>query len=53
MDEYRTLLSGEEVSLIYIASPTCGYCAQQEPIMKQLVNEYDVPVMPPTEIPSI
>ena len=44
MDEYRTLLSGEEVSLIYIASPTCGYCAQQEPIMKQLVNEYDVPV---------
>lgn len=44
MDEYRTLLNGEEVSLIYIASPTCGYCAQQEPIMKQLVNEYGVTV---------
>ncbi len=42
--EYKELLNGEEVSLIYIASPTCGYCAQQEPIMKQLVNEYGVTV---------
>lgn len=42
--EYKELLNGEEVSLIYIASPTCGYCAQQEPIMKQLVNKYDVTV---------
>lgn len=42
--EYKDLLNGDEVSLIYIASPTCGYCAQQEPIMKQLVNEYDVTV---------
>lgn len=42
--EYKALLNGEEVSLIYIASPTCGYCAQQEPIMKQLVNKYDVTV---------
>ncbi len=44
MDDYRSLLNGEEVSLIYVASPTCGYCAQQEPIMKQLVNEYGVTV---------
>lgn len=43
-DEYKALLSGEEVSLVYIASPTCGYCAQQEPIMKQLVNKYGVTV---------
>ena len=42
--EYKELLNGEEVSLIYIASPTCGYCAQQEPIMKQLVNEYGITV---------
>lgn len=38
--EYKELLNGDEVSLIYIASPTCGYCAQQEPIMKQFLNQY-------------
>lgn len=38
--KYKELLNGEEVSLIYIASPSCGYCAKQEPIMKQLLNEY-------------
>ena len=38
--KYKELLNGEEVSLIYIASPTCGYCAQQEPIMKQFLNKY-------------
>jgi len=43
-EEYNTLLNGKEASLIYIASPTCGYCAQQEPIMKQLVNNYGVTV---------
>lgn len=42
--EYKELLNGEEVSLVYIAMPTCGYCAQQEPIMKQLVNEYGITV---------
>ena len=38
--KYKELLSGDEVSLVYIASPTCGYCAQQEPIMKQFLNKY-------------
>lgn len=40
MKEYREVLSSDEVSLIYLASPTCGYCAQQEPIMKDLIREY-------------
>lgn len=44
VSEYKELLNGEEVSLIYIASPTCGYCAQQAPIMKQLVNKYGITV---------
>jgi len=42
--EYKDLLAGEEVSLIYIASPTCGYCVQQKPIMQQLLNKYKFPV---------
>ena len=44
MKDYRELLNGEEVSLVYIASPTCGYCAQQEPIMIKFVNKYGIEV---------
>ena len=44
MAEYRELVKEDEVSLIYLASPTCGYCAQQQPIMQELVAKYDVPV---------
>lgn len=44
MKEYRKLLGGTDASLIYIASPTCGYCAKQLPIMEDLVSEYDVDV---------
>ena len=44
MTDYRELLSSDEVSLIYLASPSCGYCRQQEPIMKDLVREYDFEV---------
>lgn len=42
--KYKELLNGDEVSLIYIASPSCGYCAQQEPIMKQFLNQYKIDV---------
>lgn len=44
MEDYRTLLNGEQVSLVYLAQPGCGYCQQQEPIMKEFVNEYDFEV---------
>ncbi len=44
MAEYRELLNGSDVSLIYIASPKCTHCQAQEPIMKRLVNEYDIDV---------
>ncbi len=44
MDEFREILNGEDASLIYIASPQCAHCMAQEPIMKRLVNEYDVVV---------
>lgn len=44
MDDYRTLIASEEVSLIYLASPSCGYCQQQEPIMEELISEYDFEV---------
>ena len=44
MEDYRELLADDDVSLIYIASPTCGYCAQQLPIMEELVSKYDFDV---------
>jgi len=44
IDIYREILASDEVSLIYIASPSCGYCAQQEPIMQELVSKYDFEV---------
>lgn len=44
MKEYRELLNGEEVSLIYLASPSCGYCQKQEPIMEELISKYNFTV---------
>lgn len=44
MNEFITLLNDESSSIIYIARPGCGYCQQQEPIMKAVVNEYNLTV---------
>ena len=44
MNEFITLLNDESASIIYIARPGCGYCQQQEPIMKAVVNEYNLTV---------
>lgn len=44
MSEFTTLLNDEEASIIYIARPTCGYCQQQEPIVKQILAEYELPL---------
>ena len=44
MNEFITLLNDESASIIYIARPGCGYCQQQEPIIKAVVNEYNLTV---------
>lgn len=41
---FITLLNDESASIIYLARPDCGYCQQQEPIMKAVMNEYDLNV---------
>lgn len=43
MSEFTTLLNDDSASIIYIARPTCGYCQQQEPIVKQILGEYELP----------
>lgn len=44
IDEYLDLLEGDDASIIYIARPTCHYCQQMEPIIRNIVYEYDVKV---------
>ena len=44
IDDYLDLKDGDEASIIYIARPTCYYCQQEEPIVKNIVYEYDVTV---------
>ena len=42
IDEYLDLKEGDEASIIYIARPTCHYCQEMEPIVKNIVYEYGV-----------
>lgn len=44
IDEYLTLLAGEEPAAIYLARPTCSHCQVQKPIMENLVYKYDVKI---------
>lgn len=39
---FTTLLNDEAPSIIYLARPDCGYCQQQKPIVKTVMNEYDL-----------
>ena len=44
IDEYLDLKEGSEASIIYIARPTCHYCQEMEPIVKNIVYEYGIEV---------
>ncbi len=44
IDKYLSLKEGSEKAIIYIARPTCYYCSQQEPIMKNIVYTYGITV---------
>ena len=39
MDEYLSLVKGSEKSIILVARPTCGYCEQFAPILKQAKDD--------------
>lgn len=40
--EYKEIKEEDELSIIYIARPGCSYCQQQEPIVKEIMQEYDL-----------
>lgn len=44
VDEYLEKLSGEEKSIIYVASPSCSYCSMETPILKKIAGKYDLEV---------
>lgn len=44
IDEYLDLKKASDASIIYIARPTCHYCQEEEPIVKNIVYEYKVKV---------
>lgn len=44
IDEYLDLKEGSDTSIIYIARPTCHYCQEMEPIVKNIVYEYGIEV---------
>ena len=44
IDEYLDLKEGSDASIIYIARPTCHYCQEEEPIVKNIVHDYNVTV---------
>ena len=44
IDEYLELKEGSDASIIYIARPTCHYCQEMEPIVRNIVYEYGVEI---------
>ena len=44
IDKYLALKEGSDLSIIYIARPTCSYCQKQKPIIYHLIYQYQLPV---------
>ena len=44
LDEYLNIVKGSEKSIVLIARPTCGYCEQFAPILKQAMEEMNLTI---------
>ena len=45
VDDYLEMYTDEDdVELVYVARPTCGYCQIAEPIIKKLEKDYDLDI---------
>ncbi len=44
LDEYVSLKEGSELSIIYVARPTCGWCQQEGPFLRNVIYKYDAKV---------
>lgn len=44
IEKYLSLKKGSDKSIIYISRPTCHYCQQEDPIIKNIVYETNITV---------
>ena len=44
IDKYLSLKKGSDKAIIYISRPTCHYCQQEDPIIKNIVYETKITV---------
>lgn len=44
INDYLDLMEKDEASIIYVARPTCHFCEEMEPIIRNIVYEYKVEV---------
>lgn len=42
IDKFQKIMDSETEELIYIGSPTCGYCQQFAPVLKEITETYDL-----------
>ncbi|MFA7688795.1 MAG: thioredoxin family protein [Bacilli bacterium] len=42
LDQFVDIFNGDKLSIIYIASPSCGYCQQFQPILEKIAKKYDL-----------
>lgn len=44
VDKYLDLMAGDEISIIYVARPTCSYCQLQKPLLQNVAKKYNLTV---------
>lgn len=44
LEEYFSLKAGSEYSIVYVARPTCGWCQQEGPFLRNVIYKYDAKV---------
>jgi len=42
LDQFIDTFKGDQLSIIYIGRPDCGYCQQFTPILEKVTEEYDL-----------
>lgn len=44
VDEYVDIYNGNKLSFIYIGKDDCGYCSEQNKVLKEILDEYDITI---------
>lgn len=44
VDEYVDIYNGNKLSFIYIGKDDCSYCREQNKVLKEILDEYDITI---------